>query len=128
MEAQNLLLQLILGGLLGITGQGLRIIVGLKKLYDKSSEERKPFSDLFSTNFLLLSIFIGFIAGTLAIVGASEFGVKTTITKEMTMTLIASGYAGTDFIEGFISKFLPKTEGASQQPTTNEPDEQPAIG
>lgn len=128
MTAQDLILQLLLGGILGIAGQGIRVMVGMKKLFDQSQQENKAFSELFSATFLLISIFIGFVAGLLATFAISDAGFKMEINKEAALSLIGSGYAGTDFIEGFVSKYFPKSERTSQQPTTNEPDEQPAMG
>lgn len=128
MTTQDLILQLLLGGILGIAGQGLRVLVGLKKLFDKSQQESRPFTELFSATFLLISIFMGFVAGVLATCAISDAGFKMEINKEAALSLIGSGYAGADFIEGFVSKYFPKSARTSQQPTTNEPDEQPAIG
>ncbi|MCI0693338.1 hypothetical protein L0337_15200 [candidate division KSB1 bacterium] len=128
MTAQDVILRLILGGMLGVTGQGIRVIVGLKKLHHQANQEAKTFSDLFAPPLLLVSIFIGFIAGSLAIVGMSESGAALAITKETIITLLASGYAGTDFIEGFIKKYLPESESAAKPVESNVADEQPVMG
>lgn len=101
MDINVLVMGIILGGLLGMVGQGLRVVVGLKKLNDTDS-----FKADFSTSTLMLSLLIGFVAGVLALIGTS--GIETElIDKNTMMTIIASGYAGTDFIEGFVKKNMP---------------------
>ncbi len=106
MELQELILHLILGGFLGIIGQGIRAIIGLKKMNDdkQMNADAEPFNP---TRFWI-SIFIGFIAGCLAVVVE-----RTTVpeinhdAKEILM-IIAAGYSGVDFIEGVIIKYIPK--------------------
>ena len=44
MEAQDLILLILIGGILGAVGQGIRVIVGLKKLYDESMQKGIAFS------------------------------------------------------------------------------------
>jgi len=103
-------LQIIsLGGLLGACGQGARVIVGVKKLNDAANSQSKggeivAVSDLVSTSRMLVSLAIGFIAGAFAAVatfGANDLGA---ISGQKIAALAAAGYAGADFIEGFISR------------------------
>ena len=63
---------LLLGGLLGMLGQGIRIIVGLKKLNDAASAQGVAFGSMFQGSRLGLSMLIGFIAGGLAVIGFAE--------------------------------------------------------
>lgn len=106
MDVNVLVMEIILGGLLGMVGQGARVVVGLKKLNDEAAEKQKPFSDLFSTSTLVVSLLIGFVAGVLALIGTS--GIDTELIDKNTMlAIIGAGYAGTDFIEGFMKKNLP---------------------
>jgi len=103
------LLQLLIGGLLGLVGQGLRVIVGLKKMQDQASQTGTTVKDEFVTSTFFTSLLIGFVAGVLAMVSISSFKADffEQNTKSTIMTLIAGGYAGTDFIEGFIKKYIP---------------------
>ena len=111
-------LQLLgLGGLVGALGQGARMIVGMKKLYDSVSGTDNSVKDLMELNKLLVSMLIGFIAGALAAAGAISDVSK--VSMEQILALAAAGYAGADFIEGFMQRALP---------ATNVPAGQEAIG
>jgi len=103
MDINVLLMQVILGAVLGAVGQGARVIVGLKKLNDEVSATGKQFKDEFSASSLVVSLIIGAVAGVLAIIGA--VGIESELmNRESMMAVIASGYAGADFIEGFMKK------------------------
>lgn len=116
METSEILLQLITGGLLGIVGQMLRFLVGYKKLNDEAAKGDKSISDMFQTSRFVISLAIGFVAGIIGIVSLSEFRESVFLTKgkETILTLIGIGYAGTDFIEGFIKKYIPDTNSLNQ--------------
>ena len=111
MLTQTLLNALLLGGLLGLVGQGIRMIVGLKKTYDQSQSENTKFSEAIEPRRLGLSLVIGFIAG---ILGALALNISTMpeLSNETLSALIGIGYAGTDFIEGFIRKVKPNVATA----------------
>lgn len=114
MIATDWLYLLVLGGILGIVGQGIRVVAGLKKVNDMALAEGKSFGSLFDGSSLGLSLLIGFIAGALAIIGMT--GSTETVTpaiplkKDLIVTIIGAGYAGTDFIEGFVKKRLPGSQ------------------
>lgn len=96
-------IQLIgLGGLAGVLGQGMRTIVGLKKLADAAHMHRTAVSELLSISRLTTSLAIGFIAGALAAI--SSIVDQSNISTEQILALSAAGYAGADFIEGFMSR------------------------
>ena len=102
MDVTLLLMQVLLGGVLGMVGQGARVIVGLKKVNDEASAPNgRSFKDAFQASTLVVSLLIGFVAGVLAIVGVIGLEAET-IGKETMLAVIASGYAGADFIEGFM--------------------------
>jgi len=104
MDAWTVLSYLLLGGLLGMVGQGIRVMVGLKKKYDESLRSNKKLKDIFDARQLWISILISFLIGTIAgILGVINY-IDQAITKEFLFTIIGIGYAGTDFIEGFIKK------------------------
>lgn len=61
----SILLALLLCGLLGVLGQGVRAIVGLKNAGSLNSTTPTEQAE-FSLAYLVLSLMIGFIAGILA--------------------------------------------------------------
>jgi hypothetical protein len=129
MAAQDLILVILIGGILGAVGQGIRVIVGLKKVYDKSLQKGVPFSENFNGASLMFSLLIGFIAGVLGMVSLDKLETLK-IGKEQIITLIGIGYAGADFIEGFIKKntsqFSSAQTGAAAKQMNDA--EQPPVG
>ncbi|HPU49566.1 MAG TPA: hypothetical protein PLS54_09945 [Syntrophomonadaceae bacterium] len=87
------------GAFLGMVGQLIRVVIGLKKLKERSPSEN--FGKDIDTKQLVISIFIGVVAGTIA--ALTLLGEE--IDKQTLFTIVAIGYAGTDFIEGFIKKY-----------------------
>lgn len=119
MNATDLLLNVLLGGLFGILGQGIRIVIGLKKMNEQKSVAAvtgQPGDD-FSSSRLLISIFIGFIAGALAMIVScfTDNDAPKKITLQLAIGIIAGGYSGVDFIEGIFNKYIPKTTPANGQ-------------
>ncbi len=108
MPTQHLLYALLLGGLLGMLGQGIRMIVGLKKTYDQSQSNGQKFAAVFEGRRLALSLLIGGIAGILGTLFLN-LNDTSTLSTETLSALIGLGYSGTDFIEGFVSRSVPKT-------------------
>lgn len=105
MGIEQWLSAIALGGLLGMVGQLARAIVGLKKQADAAAARGKTLAECLDGAQLLLSLAIGFVAGTLAIVGLIASSATPFAADGQTiMTLIASGYAGADFIEGFMRR------------------------
>lgn len=99
-------LQLIaLGGVVGALGQGVRMVVGFKKLHDATSGSNLGISDLVAMDRLLVPIGIGFVAGALA--AASTITDLAHISGQQILAIAAAGYAGADFIEGFMSRVAP---------------------
>jgi hypothetical protein len=110
-NAYDLLCFLFVGGLLGILGQGIRIIIGLKKLdQQRAIDEDK--AELFTSNRLFVSIFIGFIAGSLALL--TKWGTLPKFDHELILTIITAGYAGADFIEGLFNTYFKKLNSTGQ--------------
>jgi hypothetical protein len=107
---QQLLFGILLAILLGAFGQSLRAVAGLKKMSDEASVSNKTLSDVFNGKALIISLFIGAVAGVAGYLGmkfgstdGADFTKGTTI-----LGVIAAGYAGADFIEAFAKKYLPK--------------------
>lgn len=136
MTIEQWLFQLLLGGLLGVLGQGIRIVPGMKKLNDHALAEGKPLHDVFHVGTLLISLLIGFTAGALAIIASPPDGsTGATMDRQTILTLLAAGYAGTDFIEAFVRKNLPADGGAKPdttagdaKPPADRVDNTPAMG
>jgi len=98
---------LILGALMGILGQGARAVVGLKGMSDNAKALDLSPNDLFEAARLVTSFLIGFLVGlAAAIVYIKNFGVVEPDWQAL-VGFAASGYLGTDFLEGFISQYLP---------------------
>lgn len=99
-----------LGALLGVFGQGLRAVAGLKKQSEEAAAQGKSLSDTFDGTSFGVSLFIGGVAGVAGYLGL-RFGAGNDINLlEGTTVLgvIAAGYAGADFIEAFAKRWLPK--------------------
>ena len=103
-----LFLQIILiSAILGMCGQVLRVIAGLKKAQDNAADEKgKKIKTILADNSgsiafsLFIAIVVGGVAGVLVAISSNRF----VLDKSTIIALIAAGYAGTDFIEGFIIK------------------------
>lgn len=96
----------LLAAFLGVVGQLIRVVAGLKKQSDQADEANQTLAQRFSWQRLLvslgLSVAVGAIAGVLAgLQNASAYDVKTLL------TFVGAGYSGTDFIEAFAKKALP---------------------
>ena len=105
LPAQAWIIQIILGGILGMTGQGLRVVAGMKKINDSTEATQKSLGDLFVLHRLLISLLTGFIGGVIAILVMGKNFANPDVTQML--GVIAAGYAGSDFIDAFIQKYLP---------------------
>jgi hypothetical protein len=121
-------MQLIgLGAVLGALGQGIRAIVGLKKVQDAASTAGKSASDVIDPGRLLTSLLIGAIAGSLAAISLVGTDLNATnqliISTAQITALIGAGYAGADFIEGFMNRVKgdPKSPAGSEVIGTGAP-------
>lgn len=95
-EPMDYLILILLGGILGTVGQLLRVIIGLKKAADANIV-----TDYKRTSLsLVLAFAVGGVAGILAAINT----VDSSVDKSTLLAFLTAGYAGTDFIEGFMSK------------------------
>lgn len=110
MTVYQIINNIIAGGLLGSLGQGVRIIVGLKKLNEENSTKNADNKEAveFSANRLILSIFVGFIAGAIGILIKASLSTNINYKAEAIVAIIAIGYSGADFIEGFFNTYIKK--------------------
>lgn len=137
MLINDIIQNVIAGGLLGILGQGVRMAVGLKKFNDKNTkeviegnapEELKP-------GRMVISIFIGFVAGAVGmLIKGANLSVNGDYSTESIVTIIAIGYSGADFIEGVFNTYLnkfspvkPEKAAANQQAAPPIQLDQPTL-
>jgi putative chitinase len=97
----------VLGALMGAVGQGVRIVIGLKKMSDDAATNGHDFTDRIEPARLLISLLIGSIAGVMAAI--ATLSTNAPISRDALLGLAAAGYAGADFIEGFMARYLPSS-------------------
>jgi putative chitinase len=104
--AADVMSALVLGGLMGVVGQGARAIVGLKKLNDENAAKAPNEQDAFIASRLLVSLFIGFVAGVVAAIalGLDKIANIALGDLQILLGIAAAGYAGTDVIEAFLAR------------------------
>jgi putative chitinase len=112
MAVAEVLGAVFLGGVMGLIGQGARTVIGLKKLHDENAAKGPNEQDSFIASRLVVSLFIGFIAGVAAtlLLGLDKLADIKTEDIDLLLGLAAAGYAGTDIIEAFVTR-LPKPAG-----------------
>lgn len=120
-SAGNVLTALLLAGLMGLLGQGIRAAVGLKNSSKLSQEPDQQAQ--FSAAYFSLSLMIGFIAGVLAglVVGVNTLLKLDPENLKVLIGIAASGYAGADFIENSLSIVIPggtQTRNGGNAPAT----------
>jgi hypothetical protein len=100
-----------LGVVLGALGQGARTIVGIKKLNDYS-EDAGSTAALVNGARLLISFGIGGVAGAFAAITLIT-DIGDNVAPQQLFAIAASGYAGSDFIEGFIGRISGSVPGSA---------------
>jgi cell division protein FtsX len=104
MEAWSVLGYLMLGIVLGMIGQLVRVGIGYKKKLDEANAKGVNVNTLFDSKEILPSLMIAGVIGAAAgALGAIQI-LDQEINKETLITLLSIGYAGTDFIEGLLTK------------------------
>jgi hypothetical protein len=99
---------IVLCGLMGLVGQGIRAAVGLKSSATLQAQSGTQ-QTVFDAAYFSLSLMVGFIAGVLgafAISAGNIVSIDLTSVKTL-LALMAFGYAGTDFIENSFTNLLP---------------------
>jgi predicted chitinase len=126
----TILLALLLCGLLGVLGQGVRAIVGLKNAGSLNSTTPSEQAE-FSLAYLVLSLMIGFIAGILAGIALNLENIITVDPSnwKLMLGIAGSGYVGADFIENTMSVVIPgtRTAGTKAPPPPVPVRRRPAI-
>jgi len=104
MDVWTALGKLLLAALLGVTGQMVRVVVGLKKENDQATPNQ-PLKARFNAQELWTSLGIAVAVGAVAGIVSSISTADITSTKAM-LALMGAGYSGTDFIEGIMTKAM----------------------
>jgi hypothetical protein len=94
-----------LGALTGVVGQGIRVIVGLKKASDQAAALDRKFTEMVEPARLLISLLIGMLAGVMAAI--VTLTPDAPVPRDALLGVAAAGYSGADFIEGFMARYLP---------------------
>jgi hypothetical protein len=117
---------LILGGILGMVGQGMRVIVGLKKIYESLGADDALGSKM-DWSRLSVSLVIGFIAGAFGMILKIDYEAVSTMvmTKDFMLSIIAIGYMGVDFIEGMMKNLAGKFTSLPSPTAPSQPQYQP---
>jgi hypothetical protein len=121
---QNILATLVVCGLMGLVGQGVRAVLGLKNAAVLQAVGPSTQSS-FDAAYLFVSLMIGFIAGILAGISIGALGGNIEASDpRFLLGIAAAGYMGTDFIENAFSKIIPRMSalqvGANQLPSASE--------
>lgn len=95
--------KLLLAALLGMVGQVIRVVVGLKKESDQAAAAGKTLKQNFNAQELWVSIAISVAVGAVAGILSALTSGDITAPKAM-LALVGAGYSGTDFIEGFMKR------------------------
>ena len=113
MDSGNILVTLLLCGLMGLLGQGVRAAVGLKNSMGFAQGAATQ-QATFSAAYFGLSLMLGFIAGVLA---GLAIGLGNITDMKVLLGIAASGYAGADFIENTFSIVIPNTNANATSAT-----------
>jgi hypothetical protein len=129
LSSEQVLSALVLAGVLGMVGQTVRAIVGLKKMTDEAASTGASASDLFIASRLVTSEIIGFVVGVITALSLDISKLVTVTNIQVLLGIAAAGYAGTDVIESFARRLGGIGAGGSKggtagpKPTTGSPGE-----
>lgn len=108
LDSSVILTTLLLCGLMGLLGQGIRAAVGLKSAATRGAQNPSQQTE-FDSAYFGLSLMIGFIAGLLAgiAIGLDSLAKIDPSNLKPLFAIVAAGYAGTDFIENAFTYLIP---------------------
>lgn len=115
MEMNVWITVILFGALLGALGQGIRAIVGLKKLRDQADATGPAYGEQFSPSRLVVSLVIGSVVGAATAIIIRTQLTNASIGVQTVTTLVAAGYAGTDTIEGLAAKIIGSSSPGSMR-------------
>ena len=104
----SVLCLILLGLLLGIAGQAVRSLMGIKKELDDAQAGNTPPGKWFNAVELTVSLVLGGVAGTLAAI----LMLGAPIDQKFLFACVAAGYAGSDFIQSILQIYLPANPNA----------------
>ena len=116
----NTLQGLLLCGLMGLVGQGVRAVIGLKNAA-ADNQAAPSETNVFSAAYLLVSLMIGFIAGVVAGLAmydqifAANAATDGATNLKVLLGLAGSGYIGADFVENAARTLIPGAGRAQPQ-------------
>lgn len=84
-----------LGAMLGVLGQSIRALIGIRKIYVTRDNPNK----LIDIKYLMISLLIGFVIGCCGLLLIHQDYDEPLFSHHI-MLIIALGYAGTDVVEG----------------------------
>ena len=119
MSATGWLLVLMLGAVAGAVGQLVRTIAGLASANRAAAAGQAP--EPFEPARLVVSMLVGAAAGAVAALVMSNKLMGKEIHVDVIVGLVASGYAGADFIEGVAGKFAQRAGGGTPPPPPPPP-------
>lgn len=125
----GILVNLLIFGVMGMLGQGVRAVVGLKSAATLAAGTPTQ-QTAFDAAYFFLSLMIGLIAGILAGLGlmASAGGVKNfNLDLSTLLGIAAAGYAGADFIENAFTRLIPGTAPPVAAPLPPAPQPPPPV-
>ncbi len=116
---------LVLCGLMGLLGQGVRAAAGLKSYATQIGPNGAPTQqNTFNAAYFLVSLMVGFIAGILSGIAIGIANLMTIDPTDLKVLLgiSAAGYAGTDFIENTFGGLIPGLGTVKTPVTPQTPD------
>ena len=116
-SSSDILVTLLLCGLMGMLGQGIRAAIGLKNALSAAPGSAARRNE-FSPAYFATSLMIGFIAGALAgvLIGLDKLMHFDADNINVLAGIAAAGYAGVDFIENAFFHIIPYADPASPFP------------
>lgn len=121
-DGATVLTTLFLCGLMGLLGQGCRVIVGMATLATSKLVAPADNQDVFNLARLVFSLIIGFVAGLVTALIRWKQGPITSINVadfDVMFPFAIAGYIGTDVIEAFTVQFFEKNRQDSQRASTS---------
>lgn len=122
MDASQWISVIGLGMLVGATGQLIRAVSGIAKINREQTKGSKRAEDNWNNRTFLLCLLIGATAGAVAAIAMSS-NLNASISSSSVIAILGAGYAGADFIEGFVGHFF---QGVPMRPP-NQPGS-PLVG
>ena len=106
MIALDYLPLIAMGGILGLLGQSIRVLIGLRKTVQIAAAKESTLGKEIDFRRLLLGLFIGLVIGCLSFLLIQQAPDEPLIGNNI-VAIIAIGYAGTDAVEGLFNAYPP---------------------